>query len=87
MPPDQTDNTSDTTPTDAEMLSAVRRAIAGYALGGGQRTVAIGGVTFAYASLDDLLRLETLYASRVRMAELKNGGCGCPWAIRTRMGA
>ena len=86
MPSDQTDNATGTTPTDAEMLSAVRRAMADYALGGGQRTISIGGVTFAYASLDDLLRLETLYASRVRMEEAVNSG-GCPWAIRTRMGA
>ena len=54
-------------PTHAEkMLAAVETAIENYATGGGQRTVAIGGVTFSYASLADLLRLKSYYAAEVR---------------------
>ena len=66
------------------MLAAVRQAMLVFVADGGQRTVSIGGVSFSYASFDELTRLETMFASRVKADELRAQG-KTPWAIRTRM--
>ena len=68
------------------MLAAIRQALLDFAADGGQRTVSIGGVSFSYASFDELTRLETMFASRVKADELRAQG-KTPWAIRTRMAA
>ena len=61
------DTTQNREPSHAEkMLAAVEKAIDAYAEGGGQRTLSIGGVTFTYASLADLLRLKSYYQAEVR---------------------
>ncbi len=49
-----------------QMLEAVETAIENYVVGGGQRTTTIGGVSFQYTSISDLLRLKTYYENEVR---------------------
>lgn len=69
---------------NAQMLAAVRQAMIGFISDGGQRTVSIGGVSFSYATMDELSRLETMFASRCAADELRAQG-KTPWAIGTRM--
>ena len=66
------------------MLAAVRQAMLDFVADGAQHTVSLGGVSFSYATMDELTRLETMFASRVRADELRAEGVS-PWAIKTRM--
>ena len=66
------------------MLAAIRQAMLDFAQDGGQRTISIGGASFSYATFDELTKLETMFASRVKADELRAQGRS-PWAIRTRM--
>ena len=64
---DRVPENSELEQTHAEkMLAAVETAIENYVTGGGQRTTSIGGVSFTYSSLSDLLRLKSYYAAEVR---------------------
>ena len=68
------------------MLAAVRQAMLDFVADGAQHTVSLGGVSFSYATIDELLKLETMFASRVRADELRAEGVNL-WAIKTRMSA
>lgn len=69
---------------NTQMLAVVRQALIDFVEDGGQHTVSLGGVSFTYASLDDLMKLETMFASRVKADEMRAEGV-TPYAIRTRM--